>query len=211
MAKKDEQENPLSELAALGSKLAQFADDRAERRKVLDEILDAVQKLSPADRKALVQSEAFAGIVQVADDTPPSFEGVRPGQTVGKGLTAHKKPWTWADLKSMPTKTFIPVTTEMVFWNGLGVQLKAFEEITLPECFHGIYMDSLSQRKFAHEHAAWLFRKSDQMPAGAGMTPEEARVRGVGTGGWFQPGAGNIAGATTTLEEGEGGTSGEAA
>ena len=197
-------------LRSLAADLMKSADAGAERTQILDSIIGRIMALDLDTQKALAKLPAFRNLVNVALEADrPVRDGDKPGSIVG----FIKKSWTQADLDTMPTKTFMPVKDCQVTWNGLTCAMRAHEEITVPEVFYGVYMDSILQTRNAHAHMAWLMGHQANIIDRTILGPSSYQTRalqypkGEGT---FLPGGGLIPDAVF-VASGEGAGSGEAA
>lgn len=197
-------------LRSLANDLMKSADAGAERVQVLDGIIARITALDLDTQKALAKLPAFRQLVDVALDAErPAVAGDAPGSIRG----FIKKSWTQADLDTMPTKTFTPNRDAQLIWNGLRCDVRADVEVTVPEVFHGVYMDSRIQTRNGHAHMAWLMgHKADILDRTIlGPSSYQTRALQEPTGqGTFLPGGGLIPDAVFPAS-GEGAGGGETA
>lgn len=196
-------ESALSELASLGSALAETAGKEMENAKVRDEILNKFATLDTDTAKALLKDSRVERILEIVSDERAQSTADAPG-TIHDGWIGNtrvngftKREWTEADLRKERDAagklvTFIPHETLPVFWNGLMRQFIADEEVTVEKAFYDVYQEHRRAGKLAKEHQEYLFRKRDHMSDWSFVTPEGARARGTGETGWFVPGGGSI-------------------
>lgn len=199
------------ELARLGAALAQVAGNKAAQRRVVGELEALITRLPVNEYANLLDNEVVQQFVErMTERKVQENKGDPPGTIYNRGTLAQvKKPWSWADLKDAPKKTWTPNRSTSLTWNGLTVYVHADEEVTLPEVFHGVWEDHVRATKLGREHAEWLMRKRDRLSDPGIISPEGARARATGEGGHYLPGGGNIAGAG--IEETEDADSGETA
>lgn len=199
----DAQTDALSDLASLGSALADAAGSQRDKEKIKDQILERIGTLDKDTAKALLRDERIQRLLEMISDEkaqnssdPPGT--IKPGwigNTQVNGFT--KKEWTEADLRKETNAagkpvTFIPVETIQVFWNGLMRQFIADEEITVEKCFKDVYDEHRRAMRIAGEHASYLFKKRDNVSDWSLITAEGARARGLAETGWFVPGGGSV-------------------
>jgi hypothetical protein len=204
------EQGALARLATLGAALSAAAGDEAKTRAATDGIVDEILALDKDTAQALLKRPEIRELFELAADEAspaPEPDGAKPPGTVlykkdaaGNLTPFGKVPWTmkWltdppAPHKPMATKTFIPVKNTPIIWNGIQVNVRAMEEVTLPEVFWGVYRDSLTQDELAREHAAWLFKRGPAPRDRSIITESGALARGTGEMGWYRPGGGTVA------------------
>lgn len=197
-------------LASIGKALMELAGEKGQQEKAITQLADMLGKLSPKDYPALAANESIQAFIEKMAEQKASASDDPPGTIYNRGtLAEHKKPWSWRDLKDAETVTFTPNETRLLVWNGLALTVVAEQENTVPAIFYGVYLESVRATKFGREHMEWLMRKRDGPTHPDMVSPDGVRARSTADQGWYQPGAGSIAGAAPPeaagAEEGKGG------
>lgn len=199
VAEPEEQGTDMSALlASLGQALSSAGTKKADQQRALSDLEAVLARLNPKEYPDLVDHPAIQQFVELLGQAKARSSGDPPGTIYNKGtLGAYKKPWTWSDMKDFPTVTFVPMENAFLQWNGLICTVVADMEQTIYKPFHDLYMESRRNTRYAKHMAEWLFRQREDPPPPDFISPEAVRARAYGDGGWYQPGAGSIAGAVT--------------
>jgi hypothetical protein len=165
-------------------------------------VIDRIEGLSKEARRQLFADPAIRRAYEEAleSSAPSPNPDDRPGTVQYRALAGQlvpwqKRPWTWKDLETMPTRTFIPNRNVVIQWNGLKLALAADTEYTVPEVFYGEYERSNLARREAANNARWYFRQPGAVPPDAETArrnPSMVEVRGRASAGHYVPGGGTI-------------------
>lgn len=194
-----QQEDPSAVLAQLLSEIQKAVGDKANHDKVAAGLEEALSNISIADYPALADNPVVEKFVETVTQAKARSKDIPPGATIGRGLSVGKKPWTWQDVEKLVREgkmELVKVTCPeniTVIWQGLRYTFVADTEVVVPSPFWTVYQDARANRKFAERHAAWLAKKTEDHHPDM-VTPEGVRARGMGDKGFWQPGAGMIAG-----------------
>ncbi len=188
----------LSELAELGASLAEVAEDEAKKQETLKGILGSIDGLDKDTAKELFKNEKVQRLIELASSELAEASDGGPG-TIAPGPFGPKRPWTEADLARLIERgemklvhDFEPVETIPIFWNGLRRNFQANEPITCAACFVDVYRQHREALRLGEEHAAWLFRKRNNLRDGSMLSEGGMRARGSGDQGHYVPGGGAI-------------------
>ena len=178
------------QLKALGAELISVADDQIARKSKLLDLERFLGRLTVKDFPDLAESPIIQSFVRLFANT----DGLKPGQVRNRGTLAEfGREWTWDDAcREFPLKTFIPIVSVPITWNGVGpVYLQQEMEITVPQPFWNIYREQLFARKQADLHINYIMGKSNVAPHPNWLTDNSAKLRAQATfrGPTGQPGA----------------------
>ena len=169
-----------------------------------------LSKIDPMKNPEIADNAAVQAFLERMAERKAADPGVRPGELVGTGLAATRKPWThaavmqrmleWINTGQGETgfrpQTFTPNQSRLLIWNGLAVRVYADEEATVPECYFEIYRNMQVGVRSAQQHAELMFRQRGGIdPRVADVTimgNATARVRGNGMGATYLPGEGGF-------------------
>jgi hypothetical protein len=194
----------LSDIAGIAAELASAGKDAEKASALVDDIMERIASLDDEAQGRLMGRPAMQKLLRKALETETPPKKTDPPGTIyfktspgGDKAAWSKKPYTWADLKDMPTQTWIPHATMLLGFQGLFVTIKARQRTTLPEVFYGVYEDSLNNIELAEQHAAYFFKKGGVPKDPSILTPDGARSRALanhrGDVNIYEPGKGVIA------------------
>lgn len=184
--KSDDDAKALTDLQRIALELGRAAADSQEEQRAADHIFRLLEGLTAGARSRLFQNNAVKRLFEMAVDKEANAPGAPndpPGtiyyRTVnGERIPWRKKPWTWSDLRTWPTKEWIPDKQRNLGWNGLMVTVRPRRPVRLPECFHGVYESAVANEEAAEQHAAYLFGSSNDAPQDRSiLTDGSGRVR----------------------------------
>jgi len=152
---------------------AKAATDVENRDKVLKEVEKTLSKIKLTDAPTLAESpivQAFVKAMGLGD--------LAPGQTRAPGTLAERsREWTMADVATMPRKTFTPMESLPLTWNGLTVYVLAGEEYSLPEPFYNVWREHVYATRQAQLNEHYMLGQSNRPPDPNWLTDEVALVR----------------------------------
>lgn len=211
----DDDAKALTELQKIALALGSAASDSEEEQRQADRIWSLLNGLTKGAQERLFANPNVRKLFDVATEKESLGRADDPPGTIyyrvlnGERIPWTKKPWTWADLyrpppprQPMPLKTWHVHQRMNIGWNGLMVTLPGRSEVTLPEVFHGVYLDHFKRIQEAEQHAAFMFGESNTPPSDPGMitsgtaNARATSMRGVHKGvsqNVYVPGGGFVA------------------
>ena len=169
-AQQDDIGETLKQAAEL---FAKAATDVENRDKVLKEVEKTLSKIKLTDAPTLAESpivQAFIKAMGLGD--------LAPGQTKAPGTLAERsRDWSMADIATMPRKTFTPMESLPLTWNGLTVYVQAGEEYNLPEPFYNVWREHVYAVRQAQINEKYMLGQTDQPPDRNWLSDEVALVR----------------------------------
>ena len=167
------EEDVASQIAKLGAELSAVASNKAKRTAKLREVEAFLGRLKVEDFPELAESPTIQAFAKLLGGS------LKPGETRNPGTLAETtREWTMEDLRSFPKKTFTPLETLSITWNGIPCLVTAGEEVSIPEPFYDIYMAHVRAVKNGEQHKKWLLGQTTLAPDRNWLTDASMRVRG---------------------------------
>lgn len=173
-------------LKLLGASVA----DAQKAANVEDQLITLLSGLDPEKHKDLFKNPKVQAFFEAASEKRVNAADVPPGTILNPGSPVENaKPWTMDDImRTYPLVEFTPHESKQVFFDGVMWQFIRRKKVTVPKIFVDLYEEAEENIMYAENHAAFLF--GNAQPASPDMmTPEAARVRGMGRGTHY-PGGG---------------------
>lgn len=163
-------------LADLMASISKLRDKKTGQKKALEDLGKILDRLDPTEHPELADDPTIQAFVERIGSTriqQAKAQGLPPGTVVGEGIAQQSIPWTEKDVIDLVKDadgnpiwvTLVPSETIPLFFNGVRCQLIADQEVTIPKAFYDLYMESRRARRLAEQHKAYMFGKSESLPA----------------------------------------------
>lgn len=130
----------------------------------------------PTDRQIKERAKALIDAAREEAEDELSDPILKPGQRVGRGITAKKNRWSDGDIREIyPDVTFTPEETVPIGIFGRTWQLVADRECTVPQCVQGEYEKHRKKMRDGAKPLVTPYGVVDCQPGVGGLAPERVR------------------------------------